>query len=328
MTPKSACLALAAALACIGQVQTASAFDLRDVTVRADWASDPDDDGTKLFQDSFNNNDPQTVAGGQGYLNGLRTPNPLYNTALSSVAGAESTPGDLSIDGNALGQLRFSQANAYAPTPITVNGAQFVDQSNRVRLNDPVGAASIFNTGRSNFVVSTAWTFVTPEVNSNYGMRLTEPTSTGDSFNDRISMEIVRLNDGSAGAQIRRVAGGDGVGSLTVTERETRSLSSALDSGYTIDQVNLIAMHMYWYADTNLVNAELELLRVTNGGATIAELGQINFSNRYEIFRGETTTALQAGASWTTPIPEPSTGALMLLGLAGTGALAKRRRAA
>ena len=117
------------------------------------------------------------------------------------------------------------------------------------------------------------------------------------------------------------------LGNFTITDSEVVNLSSALGSGYAIDQVNLVAMHMYWFADTNHVNAEVELLRVGDDGTTIDELGQFAFSNRYEIFRGETPPrCVQVPPGPRSLLFQPSTYALMLVGLAGLGALAKRRR--
>jgi hypothetical protein len=315
-------LAAAAVVACVSQVQAADEFDLRNLNVVADWRTGPDADGTNLFLDWYNNNNPQTVYAGQGYLNGLTTPSPLYSVS-GSVAGAETTPGDLTIDGNAVGQLRFSRANAFT-TQLDFNGQTFLAELNRIRLNNPVGQGSIFNSSRSNIVASSAWNFVAPlEANFRYGMRLTD--DSGGAFNDLISLDILRMTDGTVGAQMRRTSG-DGAGNYTSSETETRSLASALGPGGSIADVNLVAMHLYWHADTQRVKGEVELLQFSNGGATGVQLGQIDFSNRYEIFRGETNSMLQVGASWTTPVPEPSTYALTLIGLAGIGALSRRRR--
>jgi PEP-CTERM motif len=312
-------LALATAMACTGLAQAATPYNLRNIYVEVD------SDDTSVFEDFYNNNNPQTVGPGSGYFGSLVTPNPLYGVR-GSFTGAETTPGDFTVDGNVVGQLQFSRANATAPTPLVVNGINYLDQVNQIRLNNPVGQSSLLTNSRGSFDVATAWSLVTPDLNSRYGMRLND--SSGGSFNDLISLDIVRMADGSAGAQIRRIAG-DAAGNRTITGAETRSLSNALAAGHTIDEVNVVLLGLSWNANENRVRGEVELIKITDGGATLSELGHIEFNTRYEIFRGETTTAFESRASWTelAPVPEPSTYALMLVGIAGLGAMAKRRRA-
>jgi PEP-CTERM motif len=310
-------VAMITALTAAGLANAASEFNLRNAGLKVNWSVVPDD-ATLGYDDWFNNNDPQT---GGAYFGGPTTPAPLYSVQ-GSVAGAESTPGDFTIGGAAVGQLKFSQANATAPAPLVINGSNYTDQTNRILLLNPVGAGPLTTRFRSNFEADAAWSFVTPDVNTRYGMRLND--STGGSFDDVISLDIINAG-GNAAAQMRRIAG---VGSSrTITEIYTFDLSSALFNGYSLGDVTIASMHMYYYGNSQPVEGQVELYKVTNGGADIALVGDLLFSHRYEIFHGEDFTRLQIGANWTTPVPEPATYALMALGLAGVAGVARRRQA-
>ena len=325
--------AAACAAACASQAMAAPYADLRNIGAQANWSTTPDD-ATLRYNDSFNNSDPQT---GGSYLGGYVAPSPLYFVS-GSVAGAETLPGDYPNApqqiGEELGQLRFTKANGTAPTPLTVNGVQYSNSSNFIRMNGPTfngSPTTLFHRGQRSFAASAAWDFSTPDVGMRYGARFTDANIGDDGFDDLISLDVIN-NGGIAALQLRRIAGSETTGSRTITDVETRSFASGLNSGYTLADINLIAMHLYWFGDTKQVEAEVEMLRISDGGATIEQVGEIKFSNRYTIFNGpDTFTRYQVGAQWSEeikqPIPEPSSWAMMALGLAGLGFAARRRGA-
>lgn len=321
------------AAACTSQAMAAPYADLRNIGAQANWSITPDD-ATLRYNDSFNNNDPQT---GGSYLGGYVAPSPLYSVS-GSVAGAETLPGDYpnapQLIGEELGQLRFTKANGTTPTLLTVNGVQYSNSSNYIRMNGPTldGVPStLFHMGQRSFAASAAWDFSTPDPGMRYGARFTDANIGDDGFDDLISLDVIN-NGGIAALQLRRIAGSETTGSRTITEVETRSFASGLTSGYELADINLIAMHLYWFGDIKQVAAEVEMLRISDGGATIEQVGRINFNNRYTIFNGpDRFTRYQVGAQWSEeikqPIPEPSSWALMTLGLAGLGFAARRRGA-
>lgn len=317
LRPLAASLALMLAGAA---TQAASVFDLRVIDAQADWTTEPDD-ATLRFRDRFDNLNAQTVAAPDGYSGGPVTPTPLY-TLQGTTAGAESSPGDLNTGIGMLGRLRFSSANAEASL-LTVNGIAYDDLSNRIRVNNPLTTTPLLDATHRNFAINSAWMLVTPDANSRYGMRLTD--AAGGSFDDLISLDIIRLADGSAGAQMRRISG-DGLGNRTINDVQTQSLSAVLGPGFDFTQVSVMSMHMYWSADDRRVVGEVILHHLANDGSSGTDLGTLTFDHGYEIFHGETTTSMQVGASWTAPVPEPTSWALMLAGLGGIATLARRRR--
>ena len=176
MTPKRvfapAALVLIAAAA-PGAASAVAFADLRNITAQANWNSNPDDAALQ-YVDWFNNNDPQS---GGSYTGGLVAPASLYSVS-GSVTGAETTPGDFVYQGTTVGQMRFTQANGSTPTILTVNGVQYSNSSNFIRMNGPTTAngtpTTLFASGRRNFTGSSAWDFSTPDAGMRYGMRFTD----------------------------------------------------------------------------------------------------------------------------------------------------------
>lgn len=320
-------------LAALGAASAGSAFaaataDLRTIGAEANWSSNPDQAALR-YRDWFNNGDVQS---GAGYVGGFTAPSPLYSVS-GSVAGAESTPGDFTIDGTALGQMRFSKANATAPTILNVGGLEYANQSNFLRMNGPTanGApTTLFTPGRTNFAATAAWDFTLPDAGMRYGMRLTDANIGGDGFDDLISLDVINTG-GVAELQLRRIAGSELTGARTVTQVETHNFASGLFGGYTLADVNLVSMSFYWEGSPKQVHADVELLRFGNDGATLELVGEIDFANRYTIFNGpDTFTRFQVGAQWSelvsAPVPEPASWALMAVGLATLCFASRRRR--
>jgi len=325
--------ALAATLA-LG-AQAATDFDLRYLSASRNWSGNDSDVAVERFDDIFNNSNLQS---GGVWSSGFTAQANLY-TVTNGVGLTESTPGDYlfpdgALQGQQIGQFRFSTVNATAPTPIVINGSSFIDQTHRIRLNGPISAGSsepraFFNTSQSKFIGDGVFNFVTPATGERYGIRMTDVgTDIGTpEFDDLISLDVINLN-GAAAVQMRRIAG-DGVGGpLSSTQGQIMPIADFLDPGASLSDIKLIGLSLRWTAESKLLRGEVDLIGFDSGEFT--GLGYYGFGNGYSIFNGEEVTRLQAGASWTqtTPVPEPSTYGLMLAGLAGVAWAARRRRRA
>lgn len=301
-------------------------FNLRVLSAEADWTSVPDD-ATLRYVDWFADGNVQTGAS-YSAASGFVMPTPQYSVVGNPAA--ESTPGDYSIEGQALGTALFTRVSGSALAPITVNGVTSLDSQQRLRMNGATlngSGVSLFSRNRRNFAASAGWDFAIPDAGTRYGLRFTDVAIGDTAFDDLISLDITTLASGTV-AQMRRISGPD-TSTLTISQSEVRTLESGLYSGYTLADVNFVGMHLYWSADSNQAWGDLELLNISDGGATITGIGAIAFNNRYSLFNGpDSFTRVQVGANWNTPlpaVPEPATWLMMLLGAAGL--VGWRRRA-
>ena len=223
-----------------------------------------------------------------------------------------------------VGRVRFDIANASAGTPTVINGLTYANQPYRLRLQDPT-QGSFFNSSQTQFMAEAYFGFVAPAADERYGVRFSD--ANGGAFDDQITLEVVRMGNGEAGVQIRRLAGTST--NITVTGVQTVAVSSFLAAGKTLADVNLIDLRLFWEpsgAGGNVVRGRIELLNVQNGVPT-GLVGSGVMANTFDIFHGETTTSFQVGASWSplVAVPEPATWALMLAGIAAVGVRAQRR---
>ena len=229
---------------------------------------------------------------------------------------------------------RFNNGNLLTGTPYTgglttpaalysvIGGATYAVQAYRLRLQDPT-QGSFFNSSQTQFMGEAYFGFVNPLVDERYGVRFSD--NNGASFDDVITLDVVRLNSGEAGVQIRRLAGT--ASNITVSGVQTVTLLSFLAPGKTLADVNLIDLRLFWEpsgAGGNVVRGRIELITVQNGVPT-GLAGSTTLSNTFDIFRGEATTSFQVGASWAplAAVPESGSWALMAGGIA---VLAARQR--
>ncbi|HSC62529.1 MAG TPA: PEPxxWA-CTERM sorting domain-containing protein, partial [Caldimonas sp.] len=239
--------------------------------------------------------------------------------------GSESSPGDSLQQQFGVGRLRFSLADATA-SPNVLDAPGTVTMVNRITLRDP--NEGTFMTSASSFSVDSAFMFVTPDVNSFYGIRVSDSTGVGSAFNDQLDLRVTNNGAGVAFLNLRRVTSAGGL-DVVNTPLGAAAIGSFLMAGKTMADVVAIAFEMSYVPGAgNGVRAGAELIDATGAGIGLYDFFAESGGTIYpQIFHGEGFTHASAGANWTvTSVPEPETWALMLGGLAALGAAARRRR--
>lgn len=325
---RSSRLALLVFASLVTGAAQATSFDLRAIQAFRNWVGQADPEtAAQGYSDLFNN---ASLTTGAAYTGGLTTPAALY-TVIGGSAPVEVTPGDLTTqppESLPVGRVRFDQANAAAPVLTQINGTTYSNQSYRLNLTNPTQGA-FFSSSQTQFMGEAYFGFVAPAADERYGARFSDATGvTGSSFNDIITLDVVHMNDGAPGVQMRRLSGTST--NLTTSGVQTVAVSSFLVGGTTLADVNLINLRLFWEPNgtgINAVTGRVELIKVQNG-VSINTVGSITLGNTFEIFRGESFTNFQVGANWSplAAIPEPASWALMLTGVLALGAGLQRRR--
>lgn len=321
LIPSFACALLGLA-ARPAQAEPDTVFTLRALTVSVDFpCCNPDASRTQLF-DTFANGDP------------------LLGTAYTSTAGVSGTASYIGLNKGfsagsemtgpasdfygtqfGVGGLQFHRVDA-VPVPTNLDAPGTVSTANRLILRDPAGTP-LLNQAQS-FEVNTYWNFVTPEAGTGYGQRLSDNTqltpTPGTPFDNQIDLRVIRGNDGSPIVQLRRQVYD---GSVLSTQNFTLSVASALDSGWTLDDVALIEFNLHYNSGIPVVLATFNL-----SNAQGDDIGGRTFSQQLGIFSGEAFSHLSIGSFYVEAVPEPATlwqASLGLLAL-GAAALGRQRR--
>jgi len=301
-----------------------TSYDLREFSVDIGFtvANDHQVNPTARFEDRFANLDPLT--GGQ-YIN-KTTPSPIYTLRNNGFSpGSEASPGDLLQQQFGVGRLRFALGDAVA-SPSVLDAPGMTAMANRITLRDPTEGT--FMTSATTFSVDGAFMFVTPDVGSYYGIRITDAAGVGSAYNDLIDLRVTNTGAGAPVLNLRRLASAGGL-DLVATGLGSAAISSFLMPGKTLSDVVAINFELsYVPGQGNGVRAGAELIDATGEGIGLYDFFAASGGTIYPlIFHGEDFTHAAAGATWNvTSVPEPETWGLMLGGLAALGAAARRRR--
>ena len=232
-----------------GPAQAQTSYDLREFSVDIGFtvANDHQVNPTARFEDQFANLDPLT--GGQ-YIN-KTTPAPIYTLRNNGFSpGSESSPGDFLQQQFGVGRLRFALADAVA-SPSVLDAPGTVAMANRITLRDPTEGT--FMTSASSFSVDSAFMFVTPDVGSYYGIRISDGTAVGGAFNDLIDLRVTNNGAGAAFLNLRRLTSAGGL-DLVSTGLGSVAISSFLMPGKTFSDIVAIAFEMSYVPGVGFTN--------------------------------------------------------------------------
>lgn len=284
----------------------------------------PPADSPIQFSDHYNNDDPLT--GATKLIGGVSSPAAMSYTNAGFSPGVETLPADAVAAAYGVGRLQLRPQDAVDTGPNNLSVPGLTIFTNRLTVADVAGSPLLSRT--QSFEVRSFWDFVVPDANSFYGQRLSDNPGGGADYNDLLDMRATLGGDGLPKLQLRRLSSTGGL--LTNTPLMTVDVQSVMGSvGKSLSDLALVGfgLHYNYFGDGNPgngVQAKFEffdadgndLAARTWAGAPIA------------LFQGEDFTRPSVSAVWQlAPVPEPATWALMLGGLLGVGALARRRGA-
>ncbi len=281
------------------------------------------------FSDSFYNGDPLT--GATKSLGGVTTAASYSVTNNGFSANAETRPNDwagLQFD---IGRLALRAGDA-RDVPNNLTPAGMLSLTNRLTVADVAGSSLLTRT--SSFEVGAFYDFATPDAGSYYGLRLSDnPGGSNASYNDLLDLRVTRGGDDLPRLNLRRLTSAGGI--LASTSLANYNLSSALPAGKTLADVGYIGfeLHYNYFGDGhagNGVTAAFELID-TQGNDLMRLQVNDSFGNMLivPLFNGEDFTRASVGANWTlAPVPEPTTYAMLAMGLAVVGLARRRQRRA
>jgi hypothetical protein len=180
------------------------------------------------------------------------------------------------------------------------------------------------------FDAFTVWDFATPGLGGSYGTRVQASNAANGSFQDLIDLRVVTGTNGATTVRFERIA--KDVGG-TFTRTTLGSVSFAQIYAGDLAGVDHIALQIYREMPSAnnpnpTLSASVGLLDdAVDGQGDLVHLADFTFSAHPTIYQDGNFASASARTGWLTaqPVPEPTTWALMLLGLGAVGTAVRRR---